>query len=239
MEIIAHRGASAYALENSREALELAIRLGADRIELDVRVTRDNVPIVLHDAYLDRLTTGRGRLVDVKFSQLAKIRLKNGEPILSLVEALAILKGRCPLYIDLKEERAVKSTIKVLHEANFKEVIIGATSSEILKSVQLAAPGVPTSLMVYALGEEGIEIAQKARASFIHLCWERYPNPTSLLTFKLLRRIAAAGLKTILWHEERPEELEKIAQFKDIFGVCTNAPDLARRILVDRDASLS
>jgi len=232
MEIIAHRGASAYALENSREALELAVRMGADRIEVDVRVTRDGVPIVLHDSMLNRVTTGHGRLADVTFSKLTKIRLKNGEPILPLAEAVAMLEGKCPLYLDLKERRAVEPTIKVIRDVRAEDVIIGASSPEILKSIHLLAPKVPTSLLVRTLGKEAIEAAQNAKATFIHLCWEKYPNPVSLLTSELFNRVRAAGLKIILWHEERAEVLMEIARLRDVFGVCTNAPDLARRILL-------
>jgi len=59
MEIIAHRGAAAYELENSRAAIELARRQGADRVELDARATKDGRPVVLHDAFLERTTTGK------------------------------------------------------------------------------------------------------------------------------------------------------------------------------------
>ena len=56
--VIAHRGASAEAPENSMEALELGMELGADAIELDVRRSADGVLVVIHDSTLDRTTDG-------------------------------------------------------------------------------------------------------------------------------------------------------------------------------------
>ena len=70
VEVIAHRGASAHAPENTLESFALALRLGADRVELDIRATADGVPVVVHDPTLER-TTGVARAVaDVTAAEL-------------------------------------------------------------------------------------------------------------------------------------------------------------------------
>jgi glycerophosphoryl diester phosphodiesterase len=71
--IIAHRGASASAPENTIAAFELAVRQGANAIELDVRLTADRVPVVLHDATLDRTTDRRGLLRTVFLAELQEV----------------------------------------------------------------------------------------------------------------------------------------------------------------------
>lgn len=228
MEIIAHRGASAYALENSREAFELALRMGADRIEFDVRTTRDGVPVVIHDPSLDRVSTGHGLISEITFSELAEVRLKNGEPILTLAEAISLFK--CPLYVDFKEEQGGEMIIKVIQRIRAEGIIIGAAHPEILHRIRRLAPRIPTSLLVHGIGEEVVDMAKDAGAEFVHFCWERYSKPTALLSAKFLDKAKKAGLKVILWHEERPEELRRIIRLRDVFGVCTDMPDLARRI---------
>ena len=69
--VIAHRGASAYAPENTLAAFELAVTQGADALELDVRLSRDGAPVVLHDHTLDRTTNLAG---PVRGRTLAELR---------------------------------------------------------------------------------------------------------------------------------------------------------------------
>lgn len=70
--VIAHRGASAYAPENTLEAFELALSMGADALEMDVRVTADGVPVVMHDATLDRTTDMSAPVAERAFEQLRR-----------------------------------------------------------------------------------------------------------------------------------------------------------------------
>lgn len=228
MEIIAHRGASAYALENSRQALELAWRMGADRVELDVRAARDGTPLILHDATLNRTTTGSGVVSRFDWKELSKLRLKNGEPLLSLEEALDFLRGKAGVYLDVKDPRAVTAIAAEVRK--FGDVIVGSTNPSVLRRVKAKVPEAPTSLLVSALNNP-VGKAVSAGANYIHLCWEHIADPVVLVSTMVLREAKAAGVEVILWHEERPEELTKIAQLKDVFGVCTNTPDLARQIL--------
>jgi glycerophosphoryl diester phosphodiesterase len=71
--VIAHRGASGSAPENTIAAFQQAVEEGADAFELDVRLTADGVPVVLHDALLDRTTQVRARLGDLAFADLRNV----------------------------------------------------------------------------------------------------------------------------------------------------------------------
>jgi glycerophosphoryl diester phosphodiesterase len=68
--VIAHRGASLVAPENTISAFQLAIELGADAIELDVKLSMDGIPVILHDRTLERTTNGRGRVKDLTLESL-------------------------------------------------------------------------------------------------------------------------------------------------------------------------
>jgi len=69
-KVIAHRGNSSVAPENTLVAIESAIRCGAHAIEIDIQLTRDSVPVVIHDTELDRTTTGSGPLADIDAADL-------------------------------------------------------------------------------------------------------------------------------------------------------------------------
>jgi glycerophosphoryl diester phosphodiesterase len=126
--VIAHRGASAYAPENTLPAFELAVRQGADAFELDVRLTADGVPVVFHDPRLERTTGLRGRVIDLSLAQLreadAGYRFSPdrgrtfpfrhaGVAVPTLAEVLRAFP-EIPLLIDIKEYRAQEAVRDVL-----------------------------------------------------------------------------------------------------------------------------
>ncbi|MGC9502414.1 glycerophosphodiester phosphodiesterase [Baaleninema sp.] len=109
-EIIAHRGFSAIAPENTLAAFDLALDAGADSIELDVRLSGDGVPIVIHDETLDRTTPMRGNVSETPWRQLRDLDAGSWfdeefaeERIPTLAEALdAIWDIPNALYLDIK-----------------------------------------------------------------------------------------------------------------------------------------
>lgn len=118
--ILAHRGASAYAPENTIAAFRLAHELGADGIEFDVQLTRDKIPVVIHDDTVDRTTNGKGRVCDLPIGEIARLDAGAwkandyaGEPIPTLAQVFDALAdwihptGRarpCFINVELKTE---------------------------------------------------------------------------------------------------------------------------------------
>ncbi|HEV8121477.1 MAG TPA: glycerophosphodiester phosphodiesterase family protein [Candidatus Polarisedimenticolia bacterium] len=105
----AHRGSSVRAPENTLAAFEAAIKDGADAIEFDVRRTLDGVPVVLHDATLDRSTTGRGPLARTTLRELRRLDAGawfdarfRGARVPTLAETLDLCRGRAGLNVEMK-----------------------------------------------------------------------------------------------------------------------------------------
>jgi glycerophosphoryl diester phosphodiesterase len=103
MKIIAHRGASAVTPENTPKSFSRALEAGVDGIELDVQLTRDAVPVVIHDTSVDRTTNGSGLVSQIGFKQLSGLDAGNGEHIPSLLQALNLIGGKAHTYVELKE----------------------------------------------------------------------------------------------------------------------------------------
>lgn len=87
MQVIAHRGLTRRAPENSLAAIEAALRSGIEAVEVDVRFSADGTPWLLHDAHLDRTTNARGPLAAMPDDLLRDVRLADGSPLPSLEEA--------------------------------------------------------------------------------------------------------------------------------------------------------
>lgn len=110
LEVIAHRGYSAAAPENTLAALEAGLDAGADAVEFDLHVTADGVPVLLHDTTLDRTTTGTGSIEETTLSSLDGLDAGSwfseafrGEPIPTLADAVELCRGRAGrIYAEVK-----------------------------------------------------------------------------------------------------------------------------------------
>ena len=104
--VAAHRGDWRNACENSLEAIENAIQMGVDIVEIDLARTKDGHLILLHDKTLDRTTTGKGKPEDYTLAEIKALRLRNGchiktiYKVPTLEEALLAAKGRVMLNLD-------------------------------------------------------------------------------------------------------------------------------------------
>jgi glycerophosphoryl diester phosphodiesterase len=110
IDVIGHRGASAYAPENTLASFALAKEMGADWFELDSTLTRDGQVIVIHDDTLDRTTNGKGPVADMTLAQLKQLDAGAwkdpkfaGERLPTLAEALDLArKRRIGVYLEIK-----------------------------------------------------------------------------------------------------------------------------------------
>jgi glycerophosphoryl diester phosphodiesterase len=101
--VIAHRGGPKYAPENTLAAFTHAIAVGADMLECDVHLSKDNVPVIIHDETLERTTNGTGWVMDKTYAELRQLNAGNGEPIPALAEIIALgKKSGVELLIELK-----------------------------------------------------------------------------------------------------------------------------------------
>jgi glycerophosphoryl diester phosphodiesterase len=223
---IAHRGASGYEPENTIRAFEKAIELGADMVELDVHLSRDGCLIVMHDASVDKTTNGSGYIKDLTLQELKMLDAGKGEQIPTLQEAIDCVKNRCGLYIELKGEHTEQPVVELVRRNVMQDtVIIASFDANKVRKVKELAPELITSVLVSDKDADWVAIAKEAKADCIHFCWERYPFPHKLLTEEVMNRASTNGLKVITWHEERPEEIREIIK-RDIYGICSNLPDL-------------
>lgn len=99
--IFAHRGLPVKFAENSLEGFRYAAKHGAEGVEFDVHMTKDKVPVVMHDEEIDRTTDGSGYIKDYTLNEIRKFHLKNGELVPMLRELFEILQDK-DLYINLE-----------------------------------------------------------------------------------------------------------------------------------------
>ncbi|HEV2062303.1 MAG TPA: glycerophosphodiester phosphodiesterase [Solirubrobacteraceae bacterium] len=219
--VIAHRGASAGAPANSLEAFELAIALGADMIECDVRRTRDGELVTFHDEDVTgtplRLLTRDG----------VAERLGHRPPLFE--EVLELCAGRIGVDIELKEDGYVERVLALARARLEPEgTIVTSFRDGVLAQVRRHAAELRTGLL---LGREDPDRLIRTRISELfpvaraRRCGATLIAPHQTLgRFGALRRAAAAGLGALVWTVNRDDELIRHLRDPRVDGVITDVP---------------
>ena len=127
--VCAHRGDWRNFPENSLAAIDNAIKMGVDIVELDVHMTKDSVLILMHDPKLDRTTTGKGLISETNIEDIKKLKLKNGcnirtiHNVPTLEEALMHAKGKIMINLD-KADRYFDKVFELLEKTGTTKQII-------------------------------------------------------------------------------------------------------------------
>lgn len=155
--VIAHRGNSGEAPMNTLAAIEEAIQIGADMVEVDVNLTADGVPVLMHDDTVDKTTNGKGPLKSYTFQQLRKLDAGSwkspkyaGEKVPSLIEALELGRGRIGFSLDLKTEEAIPALIKAVREMGMEDqVVVTGCYAEAARRIREIEPGLTVLLNLH------------------------------------------------------------------------------------------
>ncbi len=236
--IIAHRGASGHAPENTMAAFRLADEQGADAIELDAKLSADGVIVIHHDATLDRTTSGSGPLNQQSWSDLRNLdagsKFDNrfaGERIPTLRQVLEELGGKLLINIELTNyvrpwdrlpELAAELVIGFGLE---KRILFSSFNPVALKSVKKQAPEIPAGLLL--LPQEPFWIRRLLRSIIPH---EALNLQTKLVTPQIVESEHAKGRPINVWtvnEEQRMREMIEIG----VDGLITDFPDIASEVL--------
>ncbi len=231
---IAHRGASAYAQEGSTASIHRAQELGADMVEVDIRTTRDGVPIIAHDADLTRVFGVPGAISDLTLGELRALAPEGREPPLTFEAMVALCASLgLRLYLDVKDVSAGAwdSILDSLRQHGLLDSsIFGSFHPDLLAEIKHKEPRARTSILFSSAHIDAAALGLALGADYVHPCWERFESPSALLTTAWIERVRDAGPGIVCWHEERPAEIEAL-QALGVDAVCSDRPDLLARHL--------
>lgn len=244
MEYIAHRGAAFDAPENSLAAFARAIDEGADRIELDVQITRDGVPIVCHDG--DTARVGN-RTVEIEFATLDEVRnveLENGEPIPTLEEVCELAAGRIALDVELKATSpdVAQGVLDILHHHGLlADALITSFDPQVLRTMRVLGFNGRTGLLV---GSKSLNVRQRAYEAWplsgLHTARATELVIHHLLIHRVLRSaLEREGLSLVLWtaiEDEDKSEAERARLYRklarmNVDGIIVSRVEEARRVI--------
>ncbi len=139
--VAAHRAYHTQAPENSLAAIDSAIRNKVDIIEIDVRISKDGIPFILHDQKLDRTTTGKGDIEQWSSEELKKLFLKHADSVTAqriptLEEVLVFSRGRALFDLDMKTDQVDMVLDVVKKHAHFSDVIFFDSDTVVLNTIR-------------------------------------------------------------------------------------------------------
>jgi glycerophosphoryl diester phosphodiesterase len=231
--VIGHRGAAAHAPENTLAGFRRAAELGAEWVELDVRLSADGVPVVFHDDALDRTTNGRGPVADMTLDGLKALDAGawfgegfRGEKIPTLAEAVGVIAGLgLGLNIEVKPDpgREAETARKALAVAlaawprYLAPPLVSSFRREALAAARDAAPEWPRGLLAEALPGDWREAARDLGCVALHLEQRR-------LTAAAARTVRDEGLGLLAYTVNEPERAQTLWGW-GVQAVFTDRPD--------------
>jgi glycerophosphoryl diester phosphodiesterase len=251
--VYAHRGGAALRPENTIAAFDNGLSLGADGLEFDVRLSRDGVVVVHHDATLERTTNGRGSLAACTADELAhadaahwfapadRPRAKGsdvsypyrgqGHGIPRLQQVLSRYPG-VPLIIELKvnDPELARRTIQDIRAARAQDrVALGSFGWRVLRAVRKLEPAIPTGA-----SREEVRLA-------LYRSWVRWPlgkeayrefqvpersGPTRVVSPNFIRHAHRVGLPVKVWTVNDPADMRRLLDW-GVDALISDRPDLA------------
>lgn len=225
--VIAHRGASSYAPENTLAAFDLALQMGVRQIELDVHSSRDGHIVVIHDDTVDRTTNGSGPVASQTLAALRQLDAGAwfgatfaGERIPTFEEVLARYQGRVHLHVELKGHTpslAPRTAELIRQHGMVGQVTITSFQKVRLEEIRIVAPELPTGWLVGDVSDA--VIAQAQAMGIAQLC----PRANTV-TPELVRRLHAEGFVVRAWGAATEELMQQVVQ-AGADGMTVNFPD--------------
>jgi glycerophosphoryl diester phosphodiesterase len=224
-EIVAHRGIVSEYPENTIPAFQRAIELGADAVELDVRLTKDKIPVVYHYYYLDKTTSLHGPIFSHTYQQLSQVKFLNtpGDDdtlkIPTLRETLETIGGQIGLEIEIKGPEPECTAIigEVLQDFRkiWDSMEITSYESALLLNIKEQCPGITTDLLyprsqpwmsLDVVAFEALHKARLAQARAVHL----HPSQLSEDVIGFIRN---SGIDVHVWDVNDDRALQAIVEY--------------------------
>ena len=217
--VIAHRGARGATApnqpaDNTLEAFEAAIDLGADMIELDVRRTRDGHLVVFHDARVKTVPTSL-----LRYEALRIKGTKSRPPLLE--DVLMLTKDRIALNLEVKEAGYVEETIALLRPFGLKRCLLSSFLDEVVVEAKALAPELRTGLLLATGFRKALTTrlpASKADCLCLH---HRLADNAALAS------VEAAGTTCVVWTVNAPRAIDRYLNHRAVEGIITDRPALA------------
>jgi glycerophosphoryl diester phosphodiesterase len=241
---VAHRGGAAYAPENTMAAFMNGFKLKADFLELDVAMTKDGVPIVIHDDTVNRTTNGTGKVVDLTYDYISMLDAGSwfspqfaGEHVPTLGEVLDTFWGKIGILIEIKNPKiypgieqkvADELTIRNMDKPENGEIIVQSFDWNAVKTFHKILPEVPVGVLTfYAIDVTPARLAEAATyANYVNPYWAtlNFLPYVVQITPDVIDLVHDYGMGIIVWTVNTRVDIAWLVKSR-VDGIITDNPD--------------
>ncbi|MBO4847581.1 MAG: glycerophosphodiester phosphodiesterase [Clostridia bacterium] len=236
--ILAHRGASAYAPENTMPAFQLALEQEADGVELDVHLSKDGELIVMHDERVDRTTNATGFIKDYTLQELKAFDASCGKEgyagasIPTLAEVYSLFRGTEKIInVEIKTDIIVYPDIcgklLALEDAMGMNgrIIYSSFNHYTVCEMLRARPSAKVGLLYMSMIVSPWDYARSLKAACLHPHFITLAN-----TPNMAAECGKLGIETNVWTVDDAEKIDQLSKM-GVTSIITNKPDLARTVV--------
>nr|WP_308121766.1 glycerophosphodiester phosphodiesterase [Actinotalea ferrariae] len=237
----AHRGFSPAGLENSMAAFAAAVDLGFRYVETDVHATADGVLVAFHDATLDRVTDGSGRVAELPWATVRRARIGGVEPV-PLLEDLLGAWPDLHVNVDVKADAAVGPVVDVLERTRAHDRVCVASFSDARRRAVLRGLSRPVTTSAGNAsaaafrGAAAVRSRRAARRALHDVDCLQLPERHRGIPVVTSASVAAAhahGVPVHVWTVNDPADMRRLLDL-GVDGLVTDRADLLRDVLVER-----
>jgi glycerophosphoryl diester phosphodiesterase len=231
---IAHRGYSGKFDENTMLAFKKAIEYKADGIETDVQLSKDGIPIIIHDETLDRTTNGHGFVKEYRLDELKLFRTKSGEEIPTLRELLQLVANSDLKVLNIELKNSVieykgleKKVLDMIDEFYLRDKVIISSFNHISLFKIRKLEG-DRKIILGALTETTLANVPKYLKSISAECY--HPYFPSILNQEYIKEIKDAGIKVNTYTVNSVDDMRKVIKV-GVDSIITNEVELLNTLL--------
>jgi glycerophosphoryl diester phosphodiesterase len=228
LRVIAHRGASGYAPENTMASFKKALEMGAEMIEFDVHLTKDGSAVILHDDTVDRTTGRKDKISDLTYDEVSKLDAGSwfskdfaGEKIPTLQEVLEWANGKIQVNIEIKAAGCEKIVVDLINKLGMKNsAIVSSFDHGIIKKIRELDPEIAVAALISDITDA------KQIDDIIGNCKPDAVNPRYLYLNKTAVKAAhEKGLSVNVYTVNDPVTMQRLVKM-GVDGIFSNYPDV-------------
>ena len=234
---VAHRGYSSVAPENTLAAIQLAIAEPCvSWIEVDVRMSKDGVPVLIHDYSVNRTTNGRGAVRQLTLEQLRKLDAGSwkspqykGEQIPTLDELLDAAKGKVKLNLEIKTQNGMspgleRKMIEAIRQRGMeKDVVLTSFAPDALRVIRPIDSEISTGLIIENRTKDLFGKLEDLGCNFLSI-------KHRLVNQEIVAEATKRSIQLMVWTVDRENTMRRLAQLDPEILICTNRPHVYREI---------
>jgi glycerophosphoryl diester phosphodiesterase len=222
-QVVAHRGAKGYFLENTLLAFEKAIEMGSNGIELDVHLSKDANLVVIHDETIDRTTAGSGKVSEFSLEDLQKFPIENKQFIPSLQQVFELINRKCFINIELKSQGTAEKVIDLIDfyvkekRWIYEDFLVSSFTWEYLEIVNNRNPNIKIGVLTESHLESVISFAKAINAFSINPYYR-------LLTKENCKFMKQQNFNIFAWTVNEIVDIQKLVDM-GVDAIITDFPD--------------